>query len=305
MNDISTALVDELYRATPNSKDGHRINHAKGMLLHGIFTATPDAKKLSKAFHFQGSSVQILVRFSNSTGLFDIPDNIPQANPRGMAIRFIKDSVQFTDLIGHSVDAFPASTPNDFLSFLKVVSRSKNDPELMQKFAKAHPAAERFFEILVDKTPQSFATEQFFFLHSFKLINAEGKFHEVRFIIKPLAGVKHLTADEARQKSSEFLHDEMARRLQQQEIKFKLYAQLSQEPGRKNDVTSPWPSAWPIIDLGTLALQSFIKEPVMEDNLLFSPLNLTPGIEAGNDPMLQTRQKAYYESYQRRRGLDR
>jgi catalase len=47
------------------------------------------------------------VRFSNSTGLPHIPDNNPNANPRGLAIRFQLAEYVHTDRVSHSADGFP------------------------------------------------------------------------------------------------------------------------------------------------------------------------------------------------------
>src|SRR5436190_16942240 len=68
---------------------GHRPAHAKGQLVAGSFTPTPEAATMSKAPHFNAPSTRVLVRFSNSTGLPDVPDNDPsKSGPRGLAIRF-------------------------------------------------------------------------------------------------------------------------------------------------------------------------------------------------------------------------
>ena len=53
---------------------GMRANHAKGEVAEGMFQPTPEAAKLSKATIFSGDPVPVLVRFSNSTGLPEIPD---------------------------------------------------------------------------------------------------------------------------------------------------------------------------------------------------------------------------------------
>src|ERR1700744_620041 len=67
---------------------GFRPAHAKGILLTGTFTPAADAQSLTKAPHVSGESTPVTVRFSNSTGVPLVPDNDPNANPRGLAIRF-------------------------------------------------------------------------------------------------------------------------------------------------------------------------------------------------------------------------
>src|ERR1700761_5500267 len=84
---------------------GFRPAHAKGALLSGTFTATTQGKALTKAAHVQRDSVPVTVRLSDGTGLPQIPDSSPDANPRGMAIRFFLAEHTHTDIVAHSVDA--------------------------------------------------------------------------------------------------------------------------------------------------------------------------------------------------------
>ena len=78
---------------------GFRPAHAKGVLLSGTFTPTAEAGKISKAPHFTRESTQVTVRFSNSTGIPVIPDNDPNAGPRGMAIRLNLAEHVHTDIV--------------------------------------------------------------------------------------------------------------------------------------------------------------------------------------------------------------
>src|SRR5215831_9732560 len=53
---------------------GFRSAHAKGIVCEGEFTPAASAATLSKAPHLQGKPVKVTVRFSDSTGIPDIPD---------------------------------------------------------------------------------------------------------------------------------------------------------------------------------------------------------------------------------------
>ena len=68
---------------------GHRPAHAKGFLVAGTFTPTPDAAGLSSAPHFRAASTPVTARFSDFAGFPTPADNDPnQSSPRGCAIRF-------------------------------------------------------------------------------------------------------------------------------------------------------------------------------------------------------------------------
>src|ERR1039458_7436820 len=81
---------------------GYRAAHAKGALLTGSFKPSPAAQRLTRAPHITRASTPVTVRFSNSTGLPQIPDSAPDANPRGLAIRFNLAEHVHTDIVSHS-----------------------------------------------------------------------------------------------------------------------------------------------------------------------------------------------------------
>src|ERR1700730_13616436 len=78
---------------------GFRPAHAKGAMLTGTFTPSSEASSLTRAPHVAREATPVTVRFSNSTGLPLIPDNDPNANPRGLAIRFNLAERVHTDIV--------------------------------------------------------------------------------------------------------------------------------------------------------------------------------------------------------------
>jgi catalase len=97
---------------------GFRPAHARGVMLTGTFTPSPNAPSLTRAPHITRNSTPVTARFSSSTGLPQIPDNDPNANPRGLAIRFHLAEHVHTDIVSHSTDGFPTRTGQEFLEFL-------------------------------------------------------------------------------------------------------------------------------------------------------------------------------------------
>src|SRR5262245_15621999 len=80
--DVAEELVDAL-NALFGKHPGFRAAHAKGIVCEGEFTPAASAAALSKAPHLQGPPVKVTVRFSDGTGVPDIPDGVPDAGPRG------------------------------------------------------------------------------------------------------------------------------------------------------------------------------------------------------------------------------
>ena len=102
---LSNAILQK-FEALFGAHPGFRPAHAKGIMLNGSFTPTAEAAKLSRAPHLNRPSTPATVRFSNSTGIPVIPDNDPNADPRGCAVRFHLADRVHTDIVAHSPMVF-------------------------------------------------------------------------------------------------------------------------------------------------------------------------------------------------------
>src|SRR4051794_28389333 len=80
---------------------GYRALHAKGILLKGTFTPSPQAGDLTRAGHMQaGASIPTTIRFSNGAGKPDSADYAP--DPRGMAIKLYLPDGSRTDIVAQT-----------------------------------------------------------------------------------------------------------------------------------------------------------------------------------------------------------
>jgi catalase len=123
---------------------GFRPAHARGVMLSGTFTPAIEASSLTRAPHILRDSTPVTARFSSSTGLPQIPDTNPNANPRGLAIRFHLAEHVHTDIVSHSADGFPTRTGQEFLELLKAAASSdpsQRSPTPLEKFLADHPKA--------------------------------------------------------------------------------------------------------------------------------------------------------------------
>src|SRR3974390_2904458 len=178
---------------------GFRPAHAKGVLLTGGFTPSGEAASLTRAPHATRASTPVSVRFSDSTGIPNIPDNDSNANPRGFAIRFHLADRVHTDFIGHSADGFPTRTGQEFLEFLRAAAasaQSKASPSPIEAFLGAHPAALAFVQT-PKPSPASFAKEAYFGVTAMRFTNAAGVACYGRYRISPAAGIEPLSEDAA------------------------------------------------------------------------------------------------------------
>lgn len=171
---LSEALIEK-FQSIFGAYPGMRPAHAKGILLKGSFTPSPGASTLTRAPHFGRPSTPVTVRFSNSTGVPLIPDNDPNAGPRGIAVRFHLGERVHTDIIAHSTDGFPTHTGEEFLEFLTAVASSAPgtaSPKPIEALVGSHPAALAFVQT-PKPAPASFATEAYFGVTAAEFLNGE------------------------------------------------------------------------------------------------------------------------------------
>jgi catalase len=291
---------DELFGVHP----GFRPAHAKGILLHGSFTPSPEAAALSKAPHFNRPATPATVRFSNSTGIPVIPDNDPNADPRGCAIRFHLADRVHTDIVAHSTNAFPVRTGQDFLEFLTAIAATDlthihGSP--LEKYLGTHPAALAFVQT-PKPPPSSFARETYFGLTAARFLSEEGVSRYGRYRILPEAGNEHLEAAAAAAKGANYLFDELEERIAKEPAKFRVVVQVAEDGDTVDDVTVHWPETRKVLDLGRLSFTEPVLDEAHEQKyIIFDPIPRVDGIDASDDPLLELRAAVYLLSGRRRR----
>lgn len=289
-NDL-IAQFDTLFGLHP----GFRPVHAKGMMLSGTFTPSPEATSLTRASHVTRKSTPVTVRFSDGTGLPAIPDNSPDAGPRGLAIRFQLGEHVHTDIVSHSTDGFPTRTGQEFLELLRAVATGNPST-----FLAAHPAALAFVQT-PKPSPVSFATEAYFGVTAFRFINQEGRARYGRYRILPHAGIAHLDDTAARSKNENYLLNELASRITGGPVVFDIHVQVADDRDIVDDATIHWPTDRPVVHLGTVELTSKAADDEAHRRLIFDPIPRVDGIEPSSDPLLELRAAIYLLSGRRRR----
>jgi catalase len=301
-------LAKDLVQALDDLSDGqpgHRPAHAKGILLAGAFTPTPDAASLSRAPHFHASSTPVTVRFSDFAGLPNPPDNDPnQSSPRGCATRFHLGEHVHTDIVAHSADGFPVRTAPELLEFFRAIHTSGPDaphPNPIEKFLGSHPKALAFVQ-MPKPIPTSFARESYFGVNAFKFIDAAGAGKHVRYRILPDPGNEYLSAEGAAAKGPNFLMEELTQRLASGPIKMNIWVQIADEGDIVDDATEHWPAERAQVLLGVVALTTHVPNEDAEGRrIIFDPIPRVDGIEPSADPLLEPRADVYVMTGKRRR----
>jgi catalase len=283
---------------------GFRAAHAKGLLLTGNFTASADAQSLTRAPHIARELTPVTVRFSNSTGLPLIPDNAPEANPRGMAIRFNLGAHVHTDIVSHSIDGFPTRDGYEFLEFLRAVAASGPEvpsPKPVEQFLGSHSAALAFVQA-PKPFVSSFARETYFGVTAFAFRNAAGQTKFGRYRIVPEQGNDYLSEDAVARLSPDYHFEEIIARLKKDSVRFQVLVQVAEKSDVVDDATKHWPETRELVNLGSIELTEPAPDNLAEQqHIIFDPIPRVDGIEPSADPLLELRAAIYLLSGRRRR----
>jgi catalase len=302
---LVTDILEALARLDGGIHPGFRPVHAKGFMYSGTFTPSPGAAKLTRAPHVNRPSTAVSVRFSGTAGVPTGSDTDPMgASPQGIAIRFHLSEHVHTDIIGHSVNAFPAPTGEEFLAFLRAVIASGPGsavPPPIVSFLEAHPAAKRFVET-PKPIPTSYARQAYFAITAFKFTSAAGESRFGRFRIRPEAGIELLSPEQAQKKTSDFLAAEMSGRLTRGPVVFRVLVQLAEPGDNVTDSTSIWPDTRAEAEFGILSIKERADELAPERRkMIFDPVPRVDGIDSAGDPITALRSDIYLVSGRRRR----
>ena len=290
--------VNERYGRHP----GYRALHAKGVFYKATFTPTPEAANLSRAAHMQGP-VPAMVRLSNGSGEPDSRDYVPDV--RGMAVSFELPAGSRTDLLAQTAPNFPIDTPEGFVDVVKAnvagIARLWKFPIAMAKHPSAIPGLPGNVRALAP--PRSYVTRRYYPIHAFKWINGDGVERFVKYTWVPEEGEHSLSPGEAKKLGSDYLQEDMPRRLERGPARMHLEVKIGAPGDETVDPRRNWPDDRERVTVGTLEITEL--DPDVEKDgeiVVFDPMRLTDGIEPSDDRVLAYRPGAYSVSAARRSG---
>ncbi len=296
--------IFDVQRALAGPHPGFRPVHAKGIVCSGTFTATADARRISRAAHFQGQPVSATIRFSNGGGDPNGNDSMPDV--RGIAVKFALPGGGQTDVLAITVEPFAARTPEEFLTFLKAnlpdPATGQPNPAAVPQFLGSHPAAMAFVGQLMQRAvPNSYAQAAYHAISAFRFLAADGSSRFGRYHWIPEAGESFLKPEEFGKRDPNFLLAELKARLAKGPAAFRLNLQIARDGDPTDDATTAWPADRPTVELGRLQIDAISPTSAADERrLIFDPTKLTDGIELSADPLPRARSAAYSVSYEQR-----
>jgi catalase len=279
-----------------------RAAHTKGICVKGNFTPTAEAAGLSKSPVF-AAPVPLVGRFSLGGGNPMASDG-QKDNVRGIAMHFQLPGGGTSDLLMISAPIFSAKTPEQFLELLKTGAPGpdgKQNPDKIAAFFKANPdSAKQGAWLKARPTPASYATADYFGVHTFTLINAKGDRQPIKWKAEPAGGFVGLSDAEAEGKGKDFYAGELNDRFAKGPVDYNLFAAIGQPGDQDDDPTSEWPADRKSVKMGVISITGL--EPAESCDVgIFDPNNLADGVEPSkNDKILPMRSQDYAVSFGRR-----
>lgn len=294
-----------------------RIVHARGFAAHGEFELYESLKEFTKANFLQDTSKKTptFVRFSTVAGSRGSAETVRDA--RGFATKFYTEEGNY-DLVGNNIPVFFIQ---DAIKFPDLVHALKPEPH--NEMPQAATAHDTFWDFVANNQesahmvmwamsdraiPRSFRMMEGFGVHTFRLVNDEGKAHFVKFHWKPVLGTHSLVWDEAQKisgKDPDFHRRDLWESIENGNYpEYELGLQIITEEDEFKfdfdilDPTKLWPEEdVPVKIVGKMTLNRNVDNVFAEtEQVAFHPGHVVPGIDFSNDPLLQGRLFSYTDT---------
>jgi catalase len=300
-----------------------RVVHARGYGAHGFFELTESLSDVTCADIFQrvGERVPAFVRFSTvagSKGSFDLARDV-----RGFAVKLYTREGNW-DLVGNNIPVFFIQ---DAIKFPDLIHAAKPEPD--RAFPQAQTAHDNFWDFISltpesmhmimwtmsDRAiPRSFRFMEGFGVHTFRLLDAEGRSTFVKFHWKPQLKLQSVVWNEAVKINGadpDFHRRDLWQAIEGGDFPaWDLGVQLFDQEFADSfdfDVLDPTKiipeELVPVRKIGRLVLDRVVDNFFAEtEQVAFCTQNVPPGIDFSNDPLLQGRNFSYLDTQLKRLG---
>ncbi|MCW5719107.1 MAG: catalase [Bauldia sp.] len=322
-----TLLEDQHFREKifhfDHERIPERVVHARGFGAHGFFETYESLADITRADIFQraGERTDAFVRFSTvagSKGSADVARDV-----RGFAVKLYTREGNW-DLVGNNIPVFFIQ---DAIKFPDLIHAAKPEPD--RGFPQAQTAHDNFWDfisltpesmnmvmwIMSDRTiPRSFRTMEGFGVHTFRLLDADGKATFVKFHWKPKQGLQSVVWNEAVKLNGadpDFHRRDLWDAIQDGDYpEWELGLQLFDDGFAERfefdvlDATKIIPEEEvPVRIVGRLVLDRCVDNFFAEtEQVAFHTGSIPPGIDFTNDPLLQGRNFSYLDTQLKRLG---
>ncbi|RKP55893.1 catalase family peroxidase [Pararobbsia silviterrae] len=300
---LSTSTIIGALQTNGGVHPGYRRNHAKGVCVAGYFESNGALAAYSTAQVFAPGRTDLVGRLAIPGGNPYAPDS--SAPVRSFALRLTQPDGQQWRTGMNNIPVFPVATPKAFYEQL-VATRPdpvthKPDPARVKAFFGSHPETQAFLQWAKTAKPSaSFATETYYSLDAFYLVDRSGERHAVRWQTVPETPGTPAAGDP---NDTDYLSKDVSDRLAKGPLRWHLVFQFADPGDPVDNATIAWPSTRRTVDAGTIVISSEQPQdggPCRDIN--YDPTVVPSGIAVSDDPLLAARSAAYAKSYVLRTG---
>ncbi|NLT30025.1 MAG: catalase, partial [Propionibacterium sp.] len=300
-----------------------RVVHARGYGAHGYLETLEAIPELTSAALFQkkGTRTEAFVRFSTvagNLGSFDLARDV-----RGFAVKLYTTEGNW-DIVGNNIPVFFIQ---DAIKFPDLVHAVKEEQDRGWPQAQsAHDTFWDFISLMPEAThmvmwqmsdraiPRSFRFMEGFGVHTFRMINAEGRVSLVKFHWKPRQGLQSVLWNEAVKINGadpDFHRRDLYNAIHAGDHpQWDLGIQVFDEEFADSfdfDVLDPTKiipeEIVPVRTIARLTLDRTVTNVFSEtEQVAFMTQNIPPGIDFSDDPLLQGRNFSYLDTQLKRLG---
>ncbi|MEO9325407.1 catalase [Nocardioides sp. C4-1] len=300
-----------------------RVVHARGAAAHGTFVGYGTATPVCLAGVFaEGKQTPVFVRFSTVLGSRGSADTV--RDTRGFAVKFYTDEGNW-DLVGNNIPVFFIQ---DGIKFPDVIHAGKPHPD--REIPQAQSAHDTFWDFVSLHTEaqhhtlwnmsdrgiaRSYRMMEGFGVHTWRLVNAEGKTSLVKFHWKPVLGVHSLVWEEAQMLGGmdpDYHRRDLADAIEsgaypEWELGIQVFDDNDEQTFEGIDLldsTKLVPEEMaPVQPIGRLTLDRNVTNYFAEtEQVAFCTSHVVPGIDFTDDPLLQARNFSYTDTQLTRLG---
>ena len=286
---------------------GFRRNHAKGACFVGSFDSDGAGSSLSKAEVFRAGRTPVFGRFALAGGQPYQTDG-PHA-VRSMAVNFALADGEVWRMAINDIPVFSVRNVQGFYDQLAASKpdprTGKPDPARMKAFLASHPETARAMALIKAQGFSSgFADASYNSLDAFRFVDSAGVSTPVRWSMVAEDPVKPDKPSSADTRDGNYLFDDLAARVRQGPVRWKLVVTIGQPGDPTNDATlhmAVW-TGGASRSVCSRSTGSRTRSTGPAETSLSIPLVLPSGITASDDPILSARSAVYSTSFRRREG---
>ena len=300
-----------------------RVVHARGLAAHGYFELTDSLAEFTTASILSevGVKTPLFARFSTVAGNRGSADLARDV--RGFAVKMYTKEGNW-DIVGNNIPVFFIQ---DAIKFPDLIHAVKEEPD--RGFPQAQSAHDTFWDWIActpealhmvmwqmsDRTiPRSVRMMQGFGIHSFRLVDADGKSTFVKFHWTPKLGMQSVVWDEAVKINGadpDYHRRDLYNAIATGDFpEWELGVQLFTEEEAATfdfdhlDATKVIPEE--VVPLRTVGRMVLDRNPANvfaeTEQVAFCTQNVVPGIDFSNDPLLAGRHFSYLDTQLKRLG---